>query len=168
MFRSIVSVALVCALALGCSGGGDDDFSPVACDAGRTEACTCDDGNAGAQVCNSDGKAWGKCSCASANNAGAGPGGGSSGASSQKDCTADSDCPTKTKPYCVDWACVAPATAAAGDPCGHAIECDSSTYCASVTGDTSEPSYCVVKKSTGRDCANDAQCISGKCTGVCL
>src|SRR5690349_17523093 len=99
---------------LGCSGSGDD-FQTLVCDAGKTQPCTCDNGDKGAQVCAEDGTKWGECSCGSAGAGGSGGAGATGGATSsggkggasgaatsgsggaagadQKECSTDEDCP---------------------------------------------------------------------------
>jgi hypothetical protein len=46
---------------MGCGGGSDDD--PVACEAGKVDACPCGGGEVGTQTCVADGSKWGVCQC---------------------------------------------------------------------------------------------------------
>lgn len=72
--RLSVVVAL---LAAGCGDDGKCDAgapaatSDAICEAGKSEACACEDGTMGAQTCADDGAKWGACACSPPAGAGA-------------------------------------------------------------------------------------------------
>lgn len=95
----LFALLFISSLALGCSGGDDDDFKTVVCSAGETQACVCGDGKDGAQTCKSDNTAWGACKCAASPDDG-----GAAGAPAVVGCVADSQCP-HTARACVSGQC---------------------------------------------------------------
>jgi hypothetical protein len=57
-----------------CGGDAGTNDPGAVCEAGKSEQCACSSGDVGAQVCKSDGSAWGECTCGAAS-AGASSGG---------------------------------------------------------------------------------------------
>lgn len=58
----LFAASLACTITTGMDASTD---GPTSCVPGSTNACTCSSGRAGAQICNSDGMAYGACNCTS-------------------------------------------------------------------------------------------------------
>ena len=79
---SILGLLTLClGLLAGCGGSAPDSgtsvrAAPQGCEPGKADACSCDSGASGAQVCVADGSGWGACDCGTGDSgtAGASPG----------------------------------------------------------------------------------------------